>query len=43
MFGLGIQNKPWESLTEFCTENTLVLANTFFQQPKRHHQMVMDT
>ena len=31
-FGLGIQN---EAVIEFCQENTLVRANTFFQQHKR--------
>ena len=31
-FGLGVQNS-W--LTEFCPENALVIANTFFQQHKR--------
>ena len=34
-FGLGVQNKAGERLTEFCQENTLVIANTFFQQNKR--------
>ena len=42
---LGIQNETGQSLTEFCQENTLVIANTLFQQHKRrlyngHHQMV---
>ena len=31
-FGLGVQN---EVLTEICQDNTLVIANTLFQQPKR--------
>ena len=35
MFGLGIQNEARQRLTEFCQENTLVIANTLFQQPKR--------
>ena len=35
MFGLGIQNEAGQRLTEFCQENTLVIANTLFQQPKR--------
>ena len=44
-FGLGVQNDGGERLTEFCQENTLVIANTLFQQHKRsstheHHQMV---
>ena len=34
-FGLGVQNKAGQSLTEFCQENALVIANTFFQQHKR--------
>ena len=34
-FGLGIQNEAGQSLIEFCQENTLVIANTLFQQHKR--------
>ena len=34
-FGLGVQNEAGQSLIEFCQENTLVIANTFFQQHKR--------
>ena len=34
-FGLGVQNKAEQRLTEFCQENTLVIANTLFQQHKR--------
>ena len=34
-FGLGVQNEGGHGLTEFCQENTLVIANTFFQQHKR--------
>ena len=34
-FGLGIQNEAGQRLTEFCQENTLVIANTLFQQHKR--------
>ena len=34
-FGLKIQNEAGQRLTEFCQENTLVIANTFFQQHKR--------
>ena len=34
-FGLGVQNEAGKRLTEFCQENTLVIANTFFQQHKR--------
>ena len=33
-FGLGIQNKAGQRLTEFCQENTLVVENTLFQQHK---------
>ena len=44
-FGLGVQNKAGQRLTEFCQENVLVIANTLFQQHKRRsthgrHQMV---
>ena len=44
-FGLGIQNEAGQRLIEFCQENTLVIANTLFQQHKRRlynglHQMV---
>ena len=34
-FGLGAQNEEEQRLTEFCQENTLVIANTLFQQHKR--------
>ena len=34
-FGLGKWNEAGQRLIEFCQENTLVLANTFFQQHKR--------
>ena len=34
-FGLGIQNEAEQRLTEFCQENTLVIANTLFQQHRR--------
>ena len=34
-FGLGVQNVAGQRLTEFCQENALVIANTFFQQHKR--------
>ena len=33
-FGLGVQNKESQWLTEFCQENALVIANTLFQQHK---------
>ena len=31
----GVQNEAGQRLTEFCQENTLVIANTLFQQHKR--------
>ena len=34
-FGLGVQNEAGQRLMEFCQENTLVIANTLFQQHKR--------
>ena len=34
-FGLGVQKEASQKLTEFCQENTLVIANTLFQQQKR--------
>ena len=34
-FGLGVWNGAGQRLTEFCQENTLVIANTLFQQHKR--------
>ena len=34
-FSLGLQNKPRQRLTELCEENTVVKANTLFQQHKR--------
>ena len=34
-FDLGVQNEAGQRLTEFCQENTLVIANTLFQQNKR--------
>ena len=33
--GLRIQNEAGQRLIEFCQENTLVIANTLFQQHKR--------
>jgi len=35
IFGLGIWNEAGQRLIEFSQENTLVIANTFFQQ---HHR-----
>ena len=37
--GLGIQNEAGQRLIEFCQENTLVIANTLFQQHKRRLHM----
>ena len=34
-FGLGVQNETEQRITEFCQENTLIIANTIFQQHKR--------
>ena len=34
-FDLGVWNKTGQRLIEFCQENTLVIANTLFQQHKR--------
>ena len=34
-FGLGVQNEAEQRLTEVCQENTLVVANSPFQQHKR--------
>ena len=34
-FGLGAQNEAWQNLTEFCQENSIVIANTCFQQHER--------
>ena len=34
-FGLGVNNEAGQWLIEFCQENTLVIANTLFQQHKR--------
>ena len=34
-FGLGVQKEAWPRLIEFCQKNTLVTANTLFQQHKR--------
>ena len=34
-FGLGIRNEAGQRLIEFCQENALVIANTFFQKHKK--------
>ena len=31
-FGLGVQKEAGQRLTEFCQENTLIIANTLLQQ-----------
>ena len=33
--GLEVQNEAGQRLIDFCQENALVIANTFFQQHKR--------
>ena len=33
--GFGAQNEAGQRLTEFCQENALAIANTFFQQHKK--------
>ena len=33
--GLGVRNEAGQRLIEFCQKNTLVIANTLFQQHKR--------
>ena len=38
-FGLGIWNETGQRLIEFCQENTLVIANTLFQQHRRRLHM----
>ena len=35
MFGLGLQNKSGQRLTEFCQESALIIKYTLFQQHKR--------
>ena len=34
-FGLRVRNEAGQRLTEFCQENTLVIANTLFHQHRR--------
>ena len=34
-FGLGTQNEAGQMLIELCQENTLVIANTLFQEHTR--------
>ena len=37
-FGLGVQNEAGQRLMELCQENTLVIANTLFQQHKNNYK-----
>ena len=44
-FGLGVKNEAGQRLTEFCQENTLVIANILFFNTRDdythgHHQMI---
>ena len=39
-FGLGVQNEAGQRLVEFCQENALVIANTFF--PTTQNTLHMD-
>ena len=34
-FGLGVQSEAGQKLIEFCQENALIIANTFFRQRKK--------
>ena len=34
-FGLGVQNEAGQCLTEFCQENTLLIAKSLFQEHNR--------
>ena len=36
-FGPGVRNEAEQRLTEFCQENSLVIASILFQQHKRIH------
>ena len=38
-FGLGIRNEAGQRLIEFCQGNTLVIANTLFQQHEKTPHM----
>ena len=44
-FGLGVQNEAGQRLTEFCQENSLIIANTLSNTTREdsthgHHQVV---
>ena len=36
-FGLGVQNEAGQRLIEICQENTLIIANTHFQQHREDY------
>ena len=38
-FSLGVQNEAGQRLIEFCQKNSLIIANTLFQQHKRRLYM----
>jgi len=40
-FGIWVQNEERQRLTKFCQENTLIIANTLFQQHKRWLYMLV--
>ena len=40
--GLGVQNEAGQRIIKFCQENTLVIANTLFQQHMRRLCRVLD-
>ena len=40
-FGLGVQNEAGQRLIELCQENTLVIANTLFQQHKKNRLYII--
>ena len=42
-FCLGVQNEARQRLIEFCQDNTMVIANTLFQQHKRRLHMDITT
>ena len=35
-YGLGERNERGDRLIQFCQENNLIVANTFYQHPNRH-------
>ena len=38
-FGLGVQNEAGQRLTEFCHENTLVIANSLLMKVKESEKV----